>query len=192
MPVQARSRLSPYELVFFKNLKRDGLRTSLFIAAWKWQCKHCRFSRLGNRSFSKRLKAAKIKLTLRLGHARASTVASLALRVSLFTRVRISSNVFVLQQILRLGNVGKLVCRRCARLTAFSTPVLGLGHVQAFGWAYFLEMTSTVNLLKASLPPSRISSAARKVVSFFLNGSRTGVNLFLSSPSTSSSLNLRW
>jgi hypothetical protein len=48
--------------------------------------------------------------------------------------------VLVLQQILRLGNVGKLVCRRCARLTAFSTPVLGLGHVQAFGLSASLAL----------------------------------------------------
>ncbi len=95
-------------------------------AARKWQCKHCRFSRLGNRSFSKRLKAAKIKLTL------------------------------------RLGNVGKLVCRRCARLTAFSTPVLGLGHVQAFG------LSATLALRVSLFQESKKGRLANKS---FYNGS---------------------
>ena len=52
---------------------------------------------------------------------------------------------------------------------------------------YPFFITSTVSLLNAILPPSRSSSAALNVVSFFLNGSRIGVDLFLRSVSTSSS-----
>ena len=53
------------------------------------------------------------------------------------------------------------------------------------GYPFFI--TSTVSLLNAIFPPSRSSSAALNVVSFFLNGSRIGVDLFLRSVSTSSS-----
>ncbi len=56
---------------------------------------------------------------------------------------------------------------------------------------YPFFITSTVSLLNAILPPSRSSSAALNVVSFFLNGSRIGVDLFLRSVSTSSSENSR-
>ena len=52
---------------------------------------------------------------------------------------------------------------------------------------YPFLITSTVSLLNAILPPSRSSSAALNVVSFFLKGSRIGVDLFLRSVSTSSS-----
>ena len=56
---------------------------------------------------------------------------------------------------------------------------------------YPFLITSTVSLLNAILPPSRSSNAALNVVSFFLNGSRIGVDLFLRSVSTSSSENSR-
>ena len=81
----------------------------------------------------------------------------------------------------------------CAIVDSVDAYII-MGHCQSLSDSlisvvYPFLITSTVSLLNAILPPSRSSNAALNVVSFFLNGSRIGVDLFLRSVSTSSSEN---